>query len=523
MIRLAAALLLAGLAGAQVLPGVVDTVGGTTFDNQNTGPSLRMAWRDPVNGVHVAWTYSALPGGSNWPDRTMKYNFFDYAAGGWNWLDPDHMASGMNSQTRRTGYGSLDVDPAEGVAVITTHYNVGGMPPNFAPTAVRDLAPGAGMFEEATGAPGLNGWFLPVTGVSSDRTVHLLLIKFQAEDNLCYSRSDPWGNWTIPEAWYQGSAFGHNLVASRSSDRVLATWVTGANAELALSYRLSEDAGTSWGPAVTLTPPPAWGGDTAAVCARGAGLAFDEQDDWLLVTTVLSVVGDSAYQNPAQLWLYHSGAATWFPVHRAEAAALAGRFGSHAAICDRPSVGINPATGRLYVAWEQFDPDNAEPATDMLRADIWLAWSDDGAMSWSAPVALTEPDESSKRLPHLAADCSGDSLAVVWIQDLIAGFNVDEVGTASDNPVCIWQGRAVGIAEEPRPAPVRAGWRPPAVARGMLRLPPGVPALLLDAVGRKVRPLTPGENDLSHLAPGVYFVRWSGKGRALTARLSLVR
>jgi hypothetical protein len=35
-------------------------------------------------------------------------------------------------------------------------------------------------------------------------------------------------------------------------------------------------------------------------------------------------------------------------------------------------------------------------------------------------------------------------------------------------------------------------------------------AELLDAAGRKVLDLRPGENDVSHLAPGVYFVREAG-------------
>jgi hypothetical protein len=522
-------LLLAAAAPAvPLLPGTVDTIGGTTFDNQNTGPSLRMCWRDPANGVHVAWTYSARPQGSNWPDRTMKYNFYDYAAGAWNWLDPDPMASGMNSQTRRTGYGSLDVDPAANVAVIVTHYSAGGMPPNFVPTAVRDIAPGVGLFEESPGEPDLTGWFLPVTGVSPDRTVHLLLIKFQAEDNLYYARSDPWGSWTAADGWFQGSVYGHNLAASRASGRVLATWMSGTNAELTLSYRLSEDAGATWGPVAALVPPAAWGGDTAAVCARGAGIIFDAGDDWLLATTILPVVADSAHPNPAQLWLYHSGDATWFPVHRAGAASLAGRFGAHAAICDRPSLGLNPATGRLYCAWEEFDPDNAEPATDMLRADIRLAWSDDGGLNWSAPAALTEPDESSKRLPHLAADCSGDTVVVTWLQDLIAGFNVDEVGAASNNPVCAWSGRVTGIAEGPDPGSPVAEWSPPAIVGGVLALPPAIfnpqPALvLLDASGRRVRRLAPGENDLRALAPGVYFFNWSSTRGPRTARVVLAR
>ncbi|MFO7639406.1 MAG: hypothetical protein R6X14_08995 [bacterium] len=61
------------------------------------------------------------------------------------------------------------------------------------------------------------------------------------------------------------------------------------------------------------------------------------------------------------------------------------------------------------------------------------------------------------------------------------------------------------------PGPTRPGplARLPAVIRGSLFLPPGpgTRAVLLDPAGRKVLALAPGENDVSHLAPGVYFVR----------------
>jgi hypothetical protein len=45
------------------------------------------------------------------------------------------------------------------------------------------------------------------------------------------------------------------------------------------------------------------------------------------------------------------------------------------------------------------------------------------------------------------------------------------------------------------------------VARGVLMLPDRTDADLLDIIGRKVMDLRPGENDIRHLAPGVYFVR----------------
>lgn len=45
------------------------------------------------------------------------------------------------------------------------------------------------------------------------------------------------------------------------------------------------------------------------------------------------------------------------------------------------------------------------------------------------------------------------------------------------------------------------------VCLGMLRLPGKHTATLLDIAGRKVMSLQPGQNDVRHVAPGVYFVR----------------
>jgi hypothetical protein len=77
----------------------------------------------------------------------------------------------------------------------------------------------------------------------------------------------------------------------------------------------------------------------------------------------------------------------------------------------------------------------------------------------------------------------------------------------------------VGLADRATPAASR--FTPPTVVRGVLNLPglgtrsqlPGnwvmSRAVLLDASGRRVLSLRPGLNDVSRLAPGVYFVRSS--------------
>lgn len=521
-------------AAGVVLPGVIDTVGGTTYDNQNSGPSLQWAAYDPEYGIHVTWLYSAQPQGSGWPDRTMKYNFYDNTTQTWNWIEPDFMNSGLNSQTQKTGYGTMELDPSDGVALIGCHYNAGGMPPQFTPTVTRDLAPGVGIFDECVGAPTLTGYFLPILGMTADQTMHLLLIKFQAADNVYYSRSTFWCTWENPTGWSQTGGFGHNLIASHESNTVLATWMTGHNDSTALNYRVSTDAGANWGPIEQLDPPPAYGTDTLTVCARGISGLFDRDDNWLLVTTLLPAVGDTAYQNPAQLWLYNSGTSEWHRIHRAESHALAGGFGSHAAICDRPSLGQNPETGKLFVAWEQFDSTNVEASTNLLRADIWLAWSDDGT-TWSEPAQITTPDETSKRFPNLARNCSGDSLALFFEQDCIAGFNVDEVGAVSNNPVCVWRGQGAGIEEAEGRGPGQAIVLPNPARRFVLTLgtAPGTRTVvtITGVSGRAVRTIeTTGstctwdgrDNQGRFAAPGCYLARWTAGSALYRERLVLL-
>ena len=512
------------LAAGPLPVGVIDTVGGTTYDDQNSGPALQWVAYDPAYGIHVTWMYANSA--SNWPDRTMRYNFYDRSTGAWNWNDPDFMVSGVNSQYRKTGFGTLELDPADGSARIACHYSAGM--PGFTPVVVDDIAPGAGAFDECLGAPNLTEYFLPVIAMPQDGSISLLLIRFSASDNLYYTRATTWCNWDVPVWWGVTGGFGHNIVASHASDKVLATWMSGTNADLALGYRFSSDGGANWDAVQTLTPPSAFGGDSGTVCFIGATAMFDKDDHWQLVTTLVPLVADSALQNPAQLWLYNSGTSEWHFIHGVGAQNLSGEIGGNAAYCGRPSIGQNPADGKLYAAWEEFDSTNSEPTTGRLRADIFLASSPDGSV-WSDPIRLTNADATSKRFPFLARNCAGDSLAVGFEQDSISGFNTSDVGAISRNPICVWRGRVTGI-EEGRTAPDATRFTPNAtiVRNRLIILQPAncdlqTGMMLLDLSGRKLMSLHAGSNDVSDLAPGVYFVQWASGNRTRKTRLTLVR
>ncbi|MEO0082475.1 MAG: hypothetical protein ABIL25_09345 [candidate division WOR-3 bacterium] len=59
---------------------------------------------------------------------------------------------------------------------------------------------------------------------------------------------------------------------------------------------------------------------------------------------------------------------------------------------------------------------------------------------------------------------------------------------------------------EPEPGMPVLGRRPAAIVRNTIELKGTKSGVLLDATGRKVADLSPGRNELGHVAPGVYFI-----------------
>ncbi len=139
--------------------------------------------------------------------------------------------------------------------------------------------------------------------------------------------------------------------------------------------------------------------------------------------------------------------------------------------------------------------------------------------------AFIEGKIPMSKTPHLA-DIDGDNLIEMLMagtDGLMYALNTAGPFVPSGMPLATfhydkqrtgWYRRTpTGVAE--RGTPPRAARTAPAVtvARGTLALPspanPGSGFVLLDAAGRRVLDLTPGPNDVSRLAPGVYLVRGS--------------
>lgn len=231
-----------------------------------------------------------------------------------------------------------------------------------------------------------------------------------------------------------------------------------------------------------------------------------------------------------------------------------------------PSIAVNPLTNAPHVIWQAFpgtgtagrivhrwrsDSSGWRPADTLSeRSDthgqdfgqlaftadgrghaVWTGYTasapDAGQLrysersvggGWSSPVNLTDTT-GSREWPSVAAGSgtAPDDVHVTWTDYRDGNAEIYFISTG------------ILTALEERGA--RPGCRTPApasFARGVLVVPPVFGdrrsnLCLLAANGRRVMPLRPGSNDVSSLAPGVYFIRSAQAGSADAAGVVVVR
>jgi hypothetical protein len=158
--------------------------------------------------------------------------------------------------------------------------------------------------------------------------------------------------------------------------------------------------------------------------------------------------------------------------------------------------------------------------------DVIALRQDNGAPAWELPLPTGE------KKAHRFQGEWGPSVTLGPLTKRIylgatGGFyalTVDKDGFVAGLPIAPWPksqcdlsnngraGGATGVAARPGQRPTANGSRPgPTIVRGKLMWSATTPSLrargeLLDISGRTVMTLHPGENDVSRLAPGVYFV-----------------
>jgi hypothetical protein len=158
---------------------------------------------------------------------------------------------------------------------------------------------------------------------------------------------------------------------------------------------------------------------------------------------------------------------------------------------------VNTSGGRLAAT---VDGRGGAIAAWTLHHQDWDIYSQRidsfGHLCWSDTGLAVCGDTSNVSWPVAVSDGGGGAI-IVWLDD--RGLYAQRVADGA------------GVAEMPN-AEVRATKCEPTVARGVLFLAEASSrklqvASLLDASGRKVAMLHTGANDVSALAPGVYFVR----------------
>jgi hypothetical protein len=357
------------------------------------------------------------------------------------------------------------------------------------------------------------------------------VIRWTSDVAVCYKRSTDQGLTWSEDIFREPSDDNNYPSIAASRENVYAVWGNRRDSYWQVYFRVSYDGGVTWVPVVPLTDTTATGYACVAAWGPDVYVAWTDDRDG----------NDEIYCKRSA-----DGGMSW---------------SSDIRITNNPTQSTAPCIGAsgpdVHMVWS--DNQGGLPAVFYCR-------STDCGISWSAPamiggLPLTFP-------PSLAA--CGATVHVVWTdmrdmnlevyykRSIDAGatwgpdtrLTVDtawtwfaSVAAAGSRVHVVWQdrrdgndeiyykrnptGNAPGI-EEQAATPADRQRSPATVVRGTLRLP-AVDAgdeespVLLDAAGRRVIDLYPGPNDLSRLAPGVYFCRLRAGDGNRTVKLVVQR
>jgi hypothetical protein len=244
----------------------------------------------------------------------------------------------------------------------------------------------------------------------------------------------------------------------------------GGNGHSEVYYRRSSDQGVTWGPETRLTYDTAMSySPTVYPSGSNVDVAWEDSRD-------------------GNFEIYHKRSTdyglTWGPDERLTTDSTPSFY---------PSVVVDGAN--IHIAWF---------STSGGAGIFYLHSSDDGA-SWD-PTDTLVGGASSPAAPFI--DIGDSILHVIW-KDMRDGHGA----------IYYKRNLTGNVGTEEDLKPQAASRKPEAtIVRGVLFLEGDCPrtgtvpkTALLDATGRRVTGLRPGENDVSCLAPGVYFVRSDGR------------
>jgi hypothetical protein len=305
----------------------------------------------------------------------------------------------------------------------------------------------------------------PPLAVGQGDVIHVLALTYDGNpENVAATRIAQWPQFDPVQHGFDPMCgmHAHNLAASKQSGKVCAVWPEASSYPMPAWYRESEDSGRTWLPPVNLETPLAFGGDTVASFYISSLFPYYDSHDRLhIVADLFPVVHDTGSIVPSAIWHWCAdNAPEWSEIHRAgcDTANLLGSPGWNALYACRPCIGED-SRGNLYSTWEQFDSANVESLTARLRADVFVAASEDNGQTWLPAVKLTDAGTGSCRFPSIAAMAmpgEPDTFMVSYMVDQVAGFWVQGEGPWTRNPIVVQKVpvtdlgvRWPGISEEP--------------------------------------------------------------------------
>ncbi|MCX6841774.1 MAG: T9SS type A sorting domain-containing protein [candidate division WOR-3 bacterium] len=389
-----ALLTLVSVAHAQV---VAETIGFNTRDRQLYGPAVRFIAFDSLSGTHAVWKDGY---------GSIRYNFRP-RSGGWRW------PGGMVINVDPRNLGSMDIDVSQGSAMIAADHLYRN---THVLTRLADTGPGTGaFFEEEIGGD----CRYALVGAAN-----FGYYKFAAlsNDSLFYR-----AYFAVIPVGHVGAFPAFNLAVSKQSGRYSFVWAETEGPDRGtLFLKETPNNGQNWFETSRLSdsvPSP-----LSRSLLSGCG-TYDT-----IRIHLLADFYDGSDVLHSQIWHYAKyPAPSWHIVHDYTCPSGT-RLGDDALAADRPSIGMNRALGELYAVWEQFDPDNVDPATGLCRADIWAARTIDSSYNWGPALRLTRPDSTSKRFPFLS-EVVNDTLHIIYFADQVAGFSEQGQGPQTSNAV----------------------------------------------------------------------------------------
>ncbi|UCG43331.1 MAG: SBBP repeat-containing protein [candidate division WOR-3 bacterium] len=191
---------------------------------------------------------------------------------------------------------------------------------------------------------------------------------------------------------------------------------------------------------------------------------------------------------------------------------------------------VNPAGEEQWVYMRPGTMGRQELATDILyssRNRIYACgWTDRSSPFDGDDIVVVQLDSAGNEVWDYVYDWNGNPDAGQAIVEgpggeiYVAGTSATDRYNADIVVICLEP--PAGVAEDHGPA-VRLPQAVPSVVRGRLLLPDADRAELLDISGRRVLDLGQGQNDLSRIAPGVYFVRSADGGGRTVSRVVVQR